>query len=302
VPETEKSRALQQSGRRRLWSTLLDYRDWTSFVYVPLLVPILIVLPYYGAKWYHQAQAAQRLIEGMAQSNQDYAVMSKLLQEGPVPPFEGMPVQEEGAFTPADYSGFEVITDTRILDYRPWKTGSRRADERSWAYAYRRMRVKKLTPVGSEFVIRIRAMPSKMQVRTLQKNVPAVLRVGRDTTADGKPVPAFELAFDLALVPAKDVVDLSCELVVHEPPPDILQSVSLYVDSKTDLLTCWLLLPEGKQYQSMEVLRYPSGKGSSPERIVPANEMVSPDGQIVALTLLSLEPGFKYERRWTYRD
>jgi hypothetical protein len=238
----------------------------------------------------------------MAQSNQDFAEMSKLLQEGPVPPFEGMPT-EERELAPPDYSGFEVITDTRVLDYRPWKVGSRRADERSWAYAYRRVRVKKLTAAAGEFVIRVRGVASKVQVRTLNNSVPAVLRVGRDTTDnDGKPVPVFQLAFDLAKVPANDVVDLSCELIAYEPPPELLQSVTLYVDSKTDLLACWLLLPEGKCYQSMDILRYPTGKTSSPERIVPANEMISPDGQTVALTLLRLEPGFTYERRWAYRD
>ena len=124
APETVQARKLQQSGRRRVWSTLLDYRDWTSFLYVPLLVPILVVLPYYAAKWYHQSQVAQRLIEGMAQSNVDYAVMNKLLQEGPTPPFEGMPVEEVPTLPPPADAGIEVITDTRILDYRPLNVGS----------------------------------------------------------------------------------------------------------------------------------------------------------------------------------
>jgi hypothetical protein len=57
----------------------------------------------------------------------------------------------------------------------------------------------------------------------------------------------------------------------------------------------------------MELLRYPTrkdsaGKDSNTERIVPASELVSPDGRIAAFGLLSLEPGFTYERRWTYLD
>ena len=35
--------ALQNSAVRRIWSTLLDRRDWTSYVYVPLLIPILVL-------------------------------------------------------------------------------------------------------------------------------------------------------------------------------------------------------------------------------------------------------------------
>jgi hypothetical protein len=50
APETRQSRELQKSAARRIWSRLLDYRDWTSFLYVPLLIPILVVLPYFAVK------------------------------------------------------------------------------------------------------------------------------------------------------------------------------------------------------------------------------------------------------------
>src|SRR5262249_54254136 len=43
---TVEARTLQASALRRIWSTLLDYRDWISYLYVPILVPILVVLPY----------------------------------------------------------------------------------------------------------------------------------------------------------------------------------------------------------------------------------------------------------------
>src|SRR4030095_14176074 len=66
APETVQSRILQRSARRRLWSTLLDYRDWVSYLYVPILVPILIVLPYYGEKCNHAHHVAQQLIESVA--------------------------------------------------------------------------------------------------------------------------------------------------------------------------------------------------------------------------------------------
>lgn len=304
VLEAEQSRELQQSAPRRIWSTLLDWRDWVSFIYVPLLIPILFVLPYYGIKWYHQAQVAQRLIESMAQSNRDFNVMSKLLQDGPVEPFTGLPVQEEGELKPLDYSGFEVIADTRVMDLRPWKISSSGSDDSSWVYLYRRLRVKKIASTADEFVARVRVSAAKWQLRSLNSRIPTSLRAGHQdtTTGDGKPVPIVDVAFDLAKVPANEVVDLSYEIMAREPPLELLQSAAIYVDAKTALLTCWWLLPVGKQYQSMEVLRYPIGKASRPERVVPASDLVSPDGQIVAFNLLSVEPGFMYERRWTYRD
>ena len=92
-----------------------------------------------------------RLIEGMAQSNVDYAVMNKLLQEGPSPSFEGMPVEEVPALTPPADAGIEVITDTRILDYRPLNVGSGGAlADRSWLYLYRRIRLQKQEPTANQ--------------------------------------------------------------------------------------------------------------------------------------------------------
>ena len=152
APETEQTRKLQQSATRRLWSTLLDYRDWTSYLYVPLLVPILVVLPYFAAKWYHQSQVAQRLIEGIAQSNQDYALMSKLLQGGPMQPFVGMPVEEVPQVEPPDNQGIEVIADMRVVDLRQLRLASSpTTDEQSIAFVYRRVRIQKTEPTANRF-------------------------------------------------------------------------------------------------------------------------------------------------------
>src|SRR5262249_14497761 len=41
---TAEARALQASAFRRIWSTLLDRRDWASYIYVPIILPLLILL------------------------------------------------------------------------------------------------------------------------------------------------------------------------------------------------------------------------------------------------------------------
>jgi hypothetical protein len=246
---------------------------------------------------------AQHLIESMAQSNRDFKVISGLLQDGPVEPFTGMPVQEQPVLAPLDYTGFEVIADTRILDFRPWKVGSRDEEGRSWAYGYRCLRVRKVAPGANEFVVRVRAQASKGQARSLSDLYPAVLRSGRAPAfPDGKPAPVVDVAFDLSKVPPNEVVDLAFEFIGREPSPELLRSTAVYVDVKTSLLTCWLLLPEGKHYERMDLLRYRADNASVPERVVPARESVPPDGQIIGFSLLSLEPGYLYESRWTLRD
>jgi hypothetical protein len=281
---------------------LLDYRDWISFIYVPLLIPILVVLPYYVAKWYRHAQLAHRLVESMAQSNQDYAVMRKLLQEGPSSSFAGMPAEEVQELAPPDFNGFEVIADTRILDFRAWKNTAGRA-ERSWVYGYRRLRVQKKDQTANQFVFRIRTPTTRLDLRTLNKRIPASLRLYRDTASpEGKQMHVFEVAFDLSMVPAREVVDLPTEALIHELPPELLETANVYVDAETGLLSYWLLLPEGKREESFDLFKYPAGNVSAREPIVPANQLNALDGQLLSFSLLSVKPGFVYECRWQYRD
>ena len=304
APETVQSRTLQRSARRRLWSTLFDYRDWVWYIYIPLLVPILIVLPYYGVKWHHEAQVAQQLIESVAQGNRDFAVMGKLLNEGPVAPFAGMPTQEMQEVMPLDYSGFEVISDTRVLDYRSWRIAAvGAADDQSWGYAYRRMRVRKLTPTANEFVMRARSLTPAFEARPLNKQIPTTLRLRRDAKAeDGRSLDVLDVAFDLTFVAAGEAVDLPVETMICEPPPERLEAMEVFVDAETEMFTIWMLMPAGRQFENADVVRYAVGKAASPEPIVPANELVSEDGRILSFTLLSLKPGFRYEFRWTFRE
>ena len=304
APETEQTRKLQQSATRRLWSTLLDYRDWTSYLYVPLLVPILVVLPYFAAKWYHQSQVAQRLIEGIAQSNQDYALMSKLLQGGPMQPFVGMPVEEVPKVEPPDNQGIEVIADMRVVDLRQLQLASSpTTDEHSIAFVYRRVRIQKTEPTANHFTIRSRWPTEQVEVRTLNNRVPAVIRRSQDlTAADGAPVHIFEVVFDLSKVPAHETVDLPIEFMSSEPAKGAADSATFYVDDETGLLSCWLLLPEGKQYHNFELLRYQNGKERVPERVTPAYHFDTLDGRVLAFALLNVKPGFTYEARWEHRE
>ena len=71
VAATVEARTLQASALRRIWSTLLDYRDWVSYVYVPLLVPILFLLPYFVVKSYQRSQRVNHLIESLSQGSRD---------------------------------------------------------------------------------------------------------------------------------------------------------------------------------------------------------------------------------------
>jgi len=304
APVTQQSRTLQHSAVRRIWSTLLDYRDWISYIYVPILVPILLVMPYYGVKWYRQSQINQQLVESMAQSNQDYAVMNRLLQDGTPKLFEGMPMTEVHELTSPDYSGVEVIADLRVLDMRRWKTTSRSAANiQSTIYGYRRIRLRKLESTANRFVVLFRMDNPGLDVRSLNPQIPTALHLLRSASESGQPAPhLFEVEFDLSKIPPKEIVDLSLELQVRDPQGVDQQSVSLYVDTETGLLSAWLLMPDDKRYQHFGLVRYPKGDISASESVAPAQQLSVVDGHILAFTLLSVKPNFTYECRWTFPE
>ena len=76
---TVEARTLQASALRRIWSTLLDHRDWVSYVYVPLLVPLLFLLPYLVVKSYQRSHRLNQLIDSLSQGSRDLEIMSQLL-------------------------------------------------------------------------------------------------------------------------------------------------------------------------------------------------------------------------------
>ena len=107
----------QNSAVRRIWSTLLDRRDWTSYVYVPLLVPILVLAPYLVAKSQQRSQRVNHLVESLSQGSRDLGQMSRLL-EGRQQPWVGEPAEEVSRFDETDLRGFEILQDSRIFDLR----------------------------------------------------------------------------------------------------------------------------------------------------------------------------------------
>jgi hypothetical protein len=120
VAATVEARALQDSALRRIWSTLLDRRDWTSYVYVPLLVPILILVPYLVVKFHERSQRNNHLVESLSQGSRDLEKMSQLF-EGRQEPWIGEPAEEVPSFDEQDLPGFEILQDSRIFDLRSWK-------------------------------------------------------------------------------------------------------------------------------------------------------------------------------------
>src|SRR5262249_15641926 len=126
------------SALRRIWGNLLSLQDWTSYVYVPLLFSLLILLPYLMVQSFLTSKRVNRLVESLAHGNPDIDILSQLMA-GPVKPFKGESSEEARSIEAPSYKGFNILQDSRILDLRPWNP----SDSTSLVYGYRHLKVLK---------------------------------------------------------------------------------------------------------------------------------------------------------------
>ena len=187
VAATVEARALQDSALRRIWSTLLDRRDWTSYVYVPLLVPILVLLPYLVVKSHQRSQRINHLVESLSQGSRDLGQMSRLL-EGRQEPWIGEPAEEVRSFDESDFKGFGILQDSRIFDLRSWKpVKPAESDPSSLVFGYRRLKVfKQPEKAGNNlFHVYLLGTSPKMAVRFPTQQLQPKLSMSRVDDATG---------------------------------------------------------------------------------------------------------------------
>src|SRR5262249_33330163 len=127
TPVTTDARALQASALRRIWSTLLDRRDWVSYVYVPILIPILILLPYFAIRIYQHNHRLGELVHAFAQGTRDLDTLNEML-DNKVVPFENGPVEKVAKFDEPDLKGFQILQDSRIFNLRDFKPNPAASD------------------------------------------------------------------------------------------------------------------------------------------------------------------------------
>ena len=193
---TRQAQQLRRSAGRRVWSTLLDLRDWPTYVYIPLLVLLLGVLPVYVYRYRRQANTNAMIVEAITHGSPDFRKILEIVQRSTTPAWTPLPVQEVSQASPKlDYSGFEFVSDTSIVDLRDW-----RSKTRDVAHYYRRVRIRKRANEDRMVLqyprlpfdqIDFHAGPEKL--KPVVRRVPAEAGEGKTT---------WELEFDLSGVRA----------------------------------------------------------------------------------------------------
>jgi predicted acylesterase/phospholipase RssA len=307
VAATIEARTLQASAMRRIWSTLLDHRDWTSYIYVPLIIPILVVTPYLVVKFQRESHQVNVLVRSLSQGSRDLGQMTQLLESRPKP-WIGEPAEEVRKFDEPDLTGFGILQDSRILDLRRWKpVQPGEKDHASLAFVYRRLKVLKQPENNGKtsFPIDILGVSPKTAVRFPAQQLKPRLSM---TTVQGTTTAPKEYhwraSYDFHDVPAGDFVDL---LVEYHSPGLYLQrgrngtALVFPILADTAELTTWVLMPDGREYESFRIVRYETARPQQVEAVKVVTEYLAEDYTILAFKLLSLKAGHTYEVSWNYR-
>jgi predicted acylesterase/phospholipase RssA len=302
------ARTLQRSAVRRIWSTLMDLRDWVSYVYVPILVPILVLLPYVAYTAYERSHRLNKLVQTFAQGTRDLEKLNAMLESKPAAWTEGEKAERVDNLDAPDLKGFEILQDSRIFDLRAWQPGlAGKSAPDSRAHIYRRLKVVKQGKSPESNLLRLRLIPDspKTFVRFPPQQLQPKLRMSpKDSSVPGQEKYRWEASFDFHDVPAGEFVDL---LVEELSPGHYLQggengtAISFVVQAETAELTAWILMPRGREYENFRISRHQTGKSEEPEPVHPVTEYLEKDFTILAFKLLALKPGWTYEVTWFYK-
>ncbi|MCR9292244.1 MAG: patatin-like phospholipase family protein [bacterium] len=304
---TEQARQLQSSSQRKIVTTLFDWRDWPTYIYIPLLLLLLVGLPALAWNTYKRASRSAMIIDAITLSNPDWQLVLDLARQKPVPG-EWLPLKptEVAELSPVDSQGFRLITDTRILDLR----GNIGKNSNDRAVIYRRMKVRRLQPSDSQL-----APSSKFKFQQYARTNDIVVRCDANNL-----LPAFRIApysnggqifgflcegeFDLSGVPFGQVMDIGFEVAETgvQGREDIDQRIEFAIVAPTDVATMWVLLPSGKPYRDFQLVEFDSRAKIGIETIEPTYQFDMSDGSLFGWMLVAPKENAIYECRWSWRE
>ncbi len=304
------ARKLQASALRNVWARLLDWRDWTSYVYVALILVILSVGPvgiYRLLVARREYRETQKLTESIARTDQDQLAVLRLLRDGTVAPWKTGPVDEVTSLLPATETGIKFNTDHTILD--PRKIDMRESANnpgKNSIYARRRVRFQKTSDLDKDqpFVYRFTVPAVSLEIRVLNRELhPRLRRLKKSPETEGGLESNWELQLDLTTVPLGEPVDLVIEILMEDPLPGDFERdprVRLIVNAPVAELVAYVLLPENRQFDHFRLVALDPRHLDTSRVVTPTEGLEYNRGSIIHWSLLAPAPGTIYECHWNW--
>jgi predicted acylesterase/phospholipase RssA len=299
---TADARSLRRSAQRRIWSTLFDWRDWPTYVFVPLLIFLVGVLPVLTWRFYQHSVMHATVVNAVAQGMPDFRKAMELIEHGPHQNWKAEPVERVAALKEIDYKGWELVNDTRILDLRGIEPSGWFNRTPPHYYVCNILRIRKLPTYQGDgkltLIYPFRGSAPEVRVPSREYQ-PVVQQLKGDVEVHDQPGSMTQIEFNLAHVPNGDSVNLECEFLFR----DVSQVKGYWVRYKpmmpTKMSNVWLLFPSNHPYRNYKLRSFVAGQPGSPENEEPRYLIDHPLGLVIAWSLTNPKDERTYECQWT---
>ncbi len=301
---TKAAHLLQRSTRRRLWGSLLDVRDWMTWIYIPLIVLLLGILPLFAYRMYRHARLDAALSRAVVEMREDFRKMLSLLEFGPPAEFSSMPVEDTDTLRPRlGEEGLDIVADTRITDLREWLAESRQGPRR--VFVYRHVMVRKLSESTGVPGLRLQSLWDSPDLAVHCENAelkPIVRRCNQSATSNANGPFAWEIMLDFSSVPVAQTVDVVVSVMQSAPADDTRLAQKDWwhfeVDAEPEVATSWVLLPSYQAHGSFSVVRSRNDSRDVIELVNPTHHTRMQGGAVISWSVVHPEPGYTYSSRW----
>lgn len=296
---TKQALLLRQSSRRRTLSTVLSLRDWTSYVYIALAILIFGYLPSRVYQLYRHSQLQATVIEAIEDGDPDIHQILKLIHEDPASDWTSDTIHEAREPSERDYQGLEMLTYSRIIDFRNWRP-SEPLGSQGHVYIRDRLTLKMLSTYSGNRQL-ILALPfenEEIQFRQTSSEIPAIItRITSPYDDYGEIQTLYELQYDLSQIPLGETITLELEGLMTTRRPT--SRAPFYVRFKTDLISTWMLFPADRPYRTFSLMNYPSDR-SAPAQVMNSRYSIDhPLGSLMGWSVVNPKIDTVYECRWT---
>ena len=199
---------------------------------------------------------------------------------------------------PPDFTGFEIVSDTRIFDLRQWSDGS---DAASVTFSHARLRARRTQEDDGNTHLRFQFPSVEDQISMICRTESLNPALSRMQQSDGSYL--WELDLDFSHVPigahAEIVIDTTLVSHMVEQAADAGR-FHFTVHTNTGLAQIWMLMPQGRTYDYFEIAGYPIGKPELAQTVVPNAKVELPLGAIATFRLINPDANHRYECRWKW--
>jgi len=291
---------LRRSSNRKVWSTLLDWKDWPSAIYVAAALLLFVALPVHVYRLHRHAQMLTSVIDSIAKGDPDIRLVLDIVDRDPTADWNPIPVGAAAPSVPPDHTGIDMLALSRIIDLRPaWSRHGAVNGGRIHVRDRITIRVTDPAARGRPFVLRTSLPIDDVAFRQPPHQPPLVIRATVDAAADaGVGTPRYEFRYDLAAVPVNEPVTLELGALVRYRELS-QRHLPIVLEYPVDLLTVWMLFPENHPYRSYRLLRHPLGEPAAAEPMTSRYTIDHPYGQLIGWSLINPQLHTVYECRWT---